>query len=1014
MLDSLRNVLVNAPLHRGDRRSLRTGNRFNGFCESELAVEAVCGCVAARCTLLKRAVTNAPLFSTALLAFLLNCGLTLNAETAKPVELENEYVKYVIAADGLNSGFVDKKSGTDYCDQKRAAKCARLRKAGKQHEATQATYADGKLHVQFGESGITAVIGVALEKRYFTFELLSVSDAAVDEVVFLDVPLNVEGALSDEFQACALALNIKTDINDLPGPSRHLLASCFPRPGFAGAKAAILGCPREELRNIMKEVVRASRDLPQTDRGGPWALDAEANRGSYLIDYPGSISETNVDRWIATARGVGAKQIDFHTGHALRFGDYEPDPRVYPKGFDSLKAVIDKLHAAGIGAGLHTYAFFVSKDSKWVTPVPDQRLAKDATFTLATALEETNQIVLVEETTKEMSTLTGFQVRNSVTVQIDDELITYGGISKEPPYAFTACQRGAHGTKTASHAAGARVHHLKECFGLFTPDGDSTMFEEVAARTAEVYNKCGFDMIYLDALDGTDILGRWPNSHKYYANKFVYSLCASLKRPAIMEMSTFNHHLWFVRSRMGAWDAPSKGYKRFIDQHFLDNKSSRQIFLPLNLGWWCVFDWSPKDRIRTFADDMEYVMCKAIAGDNSVSWLMGFDPETFLKSYNARRLGALVKQYEELRLANYFSPSIREKLGAPNSDFTLEKASGGQWRFRPVQYDTHKVLGVGGPSHCWNVENKFRKQPLKVRIEALLSLSPYEGGGEVVAAFDSTNEFSLAQASEGVAGSLRTVSAPLKAGAASGCFSAKSDKTNALGAWVMAGKNFPQPVNLLAKGFGVWIHGDGKGEVLNFQWRAPEHISIGLSEHYAVIDFTGWRYFEFVEPESERLMDYGWPYFYANPDKDFAGLEGVQRLNRTAATFWVDYGKLDSLKIWYNNIPKGQEVKCYLSPVKALPHVRAKLANPSIEIGDRKITFPTTLRSGSYLEFRSTNDCKVYDAKGELVGEVVPEGNLPNLDAGHNAVQFVCDVPEGGSSRANVTIITQHDQCIGE
>ena len=132
-----------------------------------------------------------------------------------------------------------------------------------------------------------------------------------------------------------------------------------------------------------------------------------------------------------------------------------------------------------------------------------------------------------------------------------------------------------------------------------------------------------------------------------------------------MEMSTFNHDLWFARSRIGAWDAPSKGYKRFIDQHFLDNKSSQQFFLPANLGWWCVFDWSPKDRIRTFSDDLEYIMCKAIAGDHSLSWLMGFEPETFEKSYNAQRLGALVKQYEELRLANYFPPSVREKLGSP-------------------------------------------------------------------------------------------------------------------------------------------------------------------------------------------------------------------------------------------------------------------------------------------------------------------------------------------------------------
>ena len=948
-------------------------------------------------------------------AFVLVAGvLTLNAETARPIELENEYVKYVIAADGSNSGFVDRKSGTDYCDHKGATKFARLRKTGKQYGATQATYADGKLQVLFGESGVTAVIRVAIEKRYLTFELLSVSDAAVEEVVFVDVPLSVAGSLADKFQACTLALSIQTDINDLPGPSRHLLASCFPRPGFVGAKAAILGCPQGELRNVIKDVVRANRDLPQTDRGGPWALDAGANRGSYLIDYPGSISETNVDKWIAAARGIGAKQIDFHTGHTLRFGDYEPDPTVYPKGFDSLKAVIDKLHVAGIAAGLHTYAFFVAKDSKWVTPVPDKRLGKDASFTLATALGETNQTVVVEETTKDMSALTGFQVRNSVTVQIDDELITYDGISKEPPYAFTGCQRGACGTKVTNHEPGAKVHHLKECFGLFTPDGDSTMFEEVAVRTAEVYNKCGFDMIYLDALDGTDILGRWPNSYKYYATKFVHTLCHSMKRPAIMEMSTFNHDLWFARSRIGAWDAPSKGYKRFIDQHFLDNKSSQQFFLPANLGWWCVFDWSPKDRIRTFSDDLEYIMCKAIAGDHSLSWLMGFDPESFEKSYNARRLGALVNQYEELRLANYFSPSVREKLGASDSDFTLEKTAGGQWRFRPVKYQTHKVLGVDGRSDQWKVENKFRKQPLKVRIEALLSLAPYEGNGEVVATFDSTNEFSLKQAAEGVTSRLQTVSTPIKAGAASGCLSARSDKTNTLCAWAMSGKTFSKPVNLLEKGFGVWIHGDGKGEVLNFQWRAPEHISAGLSEHYAVIDFTGWRYFEFVEPDSERLMDYGWPYFYTNPDKDFGGVDGIKRLNRVAATFWVDYGRLDSLRLWYNNLPKGERVECYLSPVKALRHVRVELVNPSIKIGGHTITFPTSLPSGSYLEFRSLTECKVYDAKGELMGDIKPQGDVPQLEAGNNVVQFACKVAEGVSARANVTIISQDDQYVGE
>jgi hypothetical protein len=937
----------------------------------------------------------------------------LHAQAAKPVEIENQYVKYVVGADGSNVAFFDKSSGTDCCAHKEGTKFARVKKAGKDFAATQVTIADGKLSVQFGESGVRAVLAVSVERQYFTLEVLSISDETVSELVFLDVPLKCMGTLADRFQCCALALNLKTSIAQIPGPSTRLEAACFARPGLIGAKAAILGCPQGELRAMMKEVVRVAGELPQTTLGGPWSLDAESNRGSYLIDYPGSISETNVDKWIATAKALGARQIDFHTGHTLRFGDYEPDRAVYPKGFDSLKAVIGKLHAAGIAAGLHTYAFFVAKNSKWVSPVPDKRLGKDATFTLATALTETDKTVPVNETTKEMSTLTGFQVRNSVTLQIDDELITYSGISKESPFAFTGCQRGACGTRVTVHGKGAKVQHLKECFGLFTPDGDSTMFGEVAARTAEVYNLCGFDMIYLDALDGADVLGRWPNGPRYYHTRFVYELCQALKKPAIMEMSTFDHALWFARSRVGAWDAPSKGYKRFIDRHFLANKESKQIFMPSNLGWWCVFDWTPKDRIRTLPDDLEYLMCKAIAGDHSLSWLLGFEPDKYEISYNCQRLAAMVKQYEELRLSNYFPQSVRDKLAAPESDFSLERDVEGRWQFRPVRYDTHKAAGVEATANRWVVTNTFSRQPLRVRIEALLSLAPYEGNGEVVATFGETNEFSLKESSDGVSGRLATVATPVKTGSASGRFTARSEKDNRLCAWTMAGKPFSKPIDLTEKGFGVWIHGDGNGEVLNFQWRAPEHLSIGLSEHYAVIDFDGWRYFEFVEPESDRLLDYGWPYFYGNPDKQFGGTNGSGQFNVFSGTFWVDYAKLDSLKLWYNNLPKGKEVKCYLSPIKVLPHVKAKLASPSIEVGGKIITFPTELESGSYLEFRSPNSCKVYDTKGALIREVTPLGEAPRLEAGENGVAFNCTVMKGISARANVTIITQGDRPIG-
>ena len=52
--------------------------------------------------------------------------------------------------------------------------------------------------------------------------------------------------------------------------------------------------------------------------------------------------------------------------------------------------------------------------------------------------------------------------------------------------------------------------------------------------------------------------------------------------------------------------------------------------------------------------------------------------------------------------------------------------------------------------------------------------------------------------------------------------------------------------------------------------------------------------------------------------------------------------------------------------------------------------------------------------KGELIGEIKPQGNIPQLQAGNNQVQFSCDVSPGVSTRANVTIISQDENFIGE
>ena len=914
-----------------------------------------------------------------------------SAADAQPqpiVTIENDWARITLGAGGHVLGFTDRRSGQDY--SKPGAPLARIRKGGKRYAASRAEYVDGRLRLSFAQSGVMAVLKVTPHKRYFVVEVVSVQPSAIDELVFVDVPLTLTGAQSEPFAACALALNLQTNVAGIPQPMRHLWAAAYPRFGLAGAKVALIGCPYAELRRVMQEVVLAADELPHSPIGGPWALDGPHNYDSYLFDF-GNLTEETVEQWIELAKSLGVTQIDFHGGRSFRFGDFRPDPELYPKGVASMKAVIDKLHAAGIQAGLHTYAMFIEKTCPYVTPAPDPRLGKDATFTLAADLPAEATTVPVVESTAQMSAVTGFFVRNSVTLQIDDELITYAGVSQKPPYGFTKCKRGACGTKVAPHKRGTKVYHLRECFGRFCPDGDSPLFTEVAAKTAELYNEAGFDMIYLDALDGGDTVAGRENAW-HYQSKFAFEIFKRLKKPAIMEMSTFHHHLWYVRSRMGAWDHPTRSHKRFIDIHCQANAVLRRQFLPGNIGWWAFKTWQGATGEPTHTDDIEYLCAKALANNYGLS-LMGISPTTARSIPALPRLAAIVRRYETLRRANYFNGAVKERLRVPGKEFTLFQAPDGHWRFRPVQYDKHKVQGIDGWSNRWTVTNQFGAQPLRLRIEALLSVRPYDDPDAVtLTEFADADEFADRNAQPGITVRLDPSTEQVKVGARSGRFTATNSTNTRTRSWGKIGKTFSPPLNLSkCPTLGLWVCGDGKGEVLNLQQTSPHHLSHAIADHYIVVDFKGWRYFELVEPEGERHADYAWPY---------GGAYAIYRESIRA-------GSVRTLSLWYNNIPPKETVVCYLSPVRALPPVSGELRNPSVTIAGKTITFPVTIKTGQYLEFLGPNDCKLYGSQGELLQMVSPSGDVPTLKSGPNAVEFRCAPAGGIRPRASVTLITQ-------
>lgn len=950
--------------------------------------------------------------------------------SGKKIILESNHFKYEIASSGKNLHFSDKETGIDYLDTEINSGCAYISVEGTEYEVTKVSLNGDLLTMEFGDTGVKAELEVIHSQDKVTLKVASVT-GEIESLTFLNVPLKLEGQPYEPFGACALSMNLFTHVRQLPPLQTNLWAKCYKRFGLEGAEVTLLGLPQQKILPVIREVITEAKDIPFSDEGGAWALMKKEGYGSYLMNF-GTLTEETVDEWIETCHRLGFNQIDSHGGGKdfFTFGTLDLNKDKYPDGWDSFKRINEKLHKAGISHIFHTYAFFIPKSSRYVTPVPSKDLGYVRTFTLAEPLDATADEITVKESTTNISTVTGFHTENSVTLKIGDELIEFSGVTQSPPYKFTGLKRGANGTKVSSHSIDETAFHLSERFWLFAPGPETKLFDKVAQRHAEIVNHCGFDGIYLDAIDGSAVLGGEENFW-YYGTKFIFEIAKHLERPVGMEMSSMSHHWWHYRSRWQAWDRPVRGYKRFIDIHLASIKASGfflpeeivsyewehgrwpghtplidkyagvekgQILLPLHLGWWGNQTWAPPQIEPTFPDDIEYLGCKMIGNDAGFSQLGGVDKKTLDEIPLFNKAAEILKQYEALRQKGYFGEEVKKLLRQPGKEYTLFQEKGGEWNFKPVAYKKHKVAGLEHPSAQWTVENQFESQPVKLRIEPLMSVKPYEDPSNIILTdFSTPGDFVAESVADGVSGQINTSEEKAITGEPGGTFSAKNTGDSPRdGSYINMEKEFPSLLDLSKnQALGVWVKGDGKGEILNLSVRSPLHISYGAhGDHFIKIDFTGWKYFELVETESSAISDYIWP-----DDSHFYVYDSYRHT--------VKFDKLNKFQLWYNNIPEGQNVSCRLGPVKALPMVSGYIENPSVTIKGEKIVFPVRMESGMYLEFRSENDCKLYGSKGELLAEVKPEGAVPTLANGKNEISFSGEGSGKVNTRVQVTVISE-------
>ena len=557
------------------------------------------------------------------------------------------------------------------------------------------------------------------------------------------------------------------------------------------------------------------------------------------------------------------------------------------------------------------------------------------------------------------------------------ELIRYSAISREQPYAFLECERGAFKTQAAAHTEGAAVDYLQQRYIAFYPDPKSPLADELAERIARVYNACQLEMIYFDGSEGM--------RSRFGIDTMRWAIFKRL-HGGVTEGSEWGHNSWWIHSRLGAWDHPVWAMKQFHDAHIRQASRFRLTdLLEPQLGWWAPRGPSAIARGH-FPDELEYFAAQNLAIDGPGS-IQGVHAAA--RPWNARieELFTVLGWYERLRLARYFDQATLQQVGQPGRDVRLRQNAAGQWQFTPAHLAKHRISAVGNGSEQWVTENPYSAQPLRARLEALYSVAPYDDAkATVLADFADLDALDNRRNAAGVTAEVALETTDVKAGGRSLRFRAKNAGDSRRGAWAQVGRTYKHPYFSMMPGdaLGLWVKGDGSGALLNVQIRSPREYHDCISDHYIDLDFTGWRYVEILlrERDAERLTDYVWPY----------GGGGSHAIYRNA----VDRAHISEVNLLLNEIPAKGKVDILVSPIVSLTARRAELANPSLELGGSKVIFPVTLQSGQYIELEGIDDCVLYDERGELISRFRPQvEKLPLLAEGANTIRFGCTPPQG-------------------
>jgi hypothetical protein len=638
------------------------------------------------------------------------------AAAGQELAFENEFVRLALTANGSTQSLLEKSDAHEWhATEPRAF--ASVKKAGKYHPASGLTR-DGELwRVDFRPAQVQVDFRVTAAARYVVFELVRVQGESVEEVRFGEMQVTCRenagwwlGAYWNERFAVAL-VGLSDRVNVQLLGNGVLAASVYPEFGMEGQRTVLVAAPKSQFLSVVQEVER-DFGLPSPRLGGQWAKTSRAVHTGYLFT---DLTESNADETIRFTRLGGFEYIMTYSGTwSSSLGSYPINTSNFPQGEASLKATVDKCHAAGLKAGLHFLTSFVDKSDPLVRPRPDPRLLKDDQATLAADVDEKTVEITATGPLTSFPTEGAFygDTKAGFDIQIDDELIQYRAIGGQDSHTFLRCTRGFAGTRAAPHKAGAKIHHLVERYGCYLADLRTTLKGEISDRVAGVINRCGFDMVYFDG--GECNMANGP--FWYWVSQQQDDICRRVTRELLVQGSGGTAWTWHWFARGCCDDFAAIAPKQYLDHHKIADSWTyyAQSFMPADLGWWGFLADEP-DHPATMPDEVEYYAARMLAMDTPVSL------ETNLAALkrNGRTEEMLTRlgEHERLRLSGAVPKAVKDKLRTGEWRLTQDNSKPA---FSPIRYDVQRVAVPGELT----VTNLFGAQPMKFRLQAVPALAP--------------------------------------------------------------------------------------------------------------------------------------------------------------------------------------------------------------------------------------------------------------------------------------------------